>query len=416
MTALQIRFTSSRYKKITLEAQIKGDANSRCYVVVPNLCGLSLDYWDKELQEFRLASSEAITNNQILKAFIAPLQEAINSGMVTSVAEVCAMAKGAHKVVAHKVMTLGAYLDLIIIRFGNGQRLNGDTIKPSRNYVNYKTLKSKLMQEGCIINTPISEVGDDEVEAFSNYVKKKLNGKNYTNILKTLCATVHKAYAQKLSDVVLRFKLSDHAPIKDDEADVHALTLEQYHTFEQYDTKTLPVLRAKSARRYELFHDICIFFYEMKLRPCDIIALRSENVADNWLSYTPIKKRNTRSFHKKVVAKLTPKAMAIIEKYKGVSAGGYVFPLEMNNKKWNLDNNTAYKQWCGLEDTARKQINRFLKLFEPILDIDCITMYTLRHSTFTHAVKANNKPYMEIAKEGGTSVDVIEKHYYSQKA
>lgn len=290
MTALQIRFTSTREKnKIHLEAKIKGDSKSRRYCVVPNLCGLSIDYWDEEQQEFRHASNEAITNNQILKAFITPLQEAINNGAVTTVAEVCAMAKGAHKVVASKVMTLGDYLGFIIQRFEKGERLNGDTIKPSRNYVSYKTLKSKLMQEGCIIHTPISEVGDDEVEAFSNYIKKKLNGKNYTNLLKTLCTTVRKAYAQKLSDVVLRFKLSDHAPIKEDDTDVHALTLEQYRTFEQFDTKQLPVLRVKSAHRYELFHDICIFFYEMKLRPCDIIALHSENVVDSWLSYIPIK-------------------------------------------------------------------------------------------------------------------------------
>lgn len=372
MTALQIRFTSTREKnKIHLEVKIKGDSKSRRYCVVPKLCNLNLelDYWNEEQQEFCHASNEAITNNQILKAFIQPLKEAIDSGMVTTVDEVCAIAKGEHKVVAHKVMTLGDYLDFIIQCFEKGQRLNGDTIKPSRNYVVYKTLKSKLIQEGRIINTPISEVGDNEVEAFSTYVKRKLNGKNYTNLLKTLCATVRKAVSQKLSDVTLHFKISDHAPIEDDDKGVIALTLEQYGIFEQYDIKTLPVLRVKSARRYELFHDICIFFYEMKLRPCDIIALRSESVVDGRLSYIPIKKRNFSCKHKRVVTKLTPKAMTIIEKYKGLSTGGYVFPLEMNNKKWDLNNNTAYKQWCGLEDTARRQINRFLKLFEPILGL-----------------------------------------------
>jgi hypothetical protein len=40
------------------------------------------------------------------------------------------------------------------------------------------------------------------------------------------------------------------------------------------------------------------------------------------------------------------------------------------------------------------------------------SLYTFRHSSITHEIKANEKSPAVIAAEAGTSVTMIEKHYF----
>jgi integrase len=109
---------------------------------------------------------------------------------------------------------------------------------------------------------------------------------------------------------------------------------------------------------------------------------------------------------------ITPMASKIINYYSGDQ--GYIFPFTMNNKKWNLTNADQRNHWEYGKQTILMQINKFLKKAANKLHIqeDDFSLYTFRHSAITHEIQANKKPLMQIAKEAGTSVAMLENYYY----
>ena len=168
----------------------------------------------------------------------------------------------------------------------------------------------------------------------------------------------------------------------------------------------------------ELYRDFCIFMYETKIRPCDVVKLKITDIQKSrekeYFSFVPTKKKNYVDSRKAIQqAPITQKARKIIEKYQGQSKQGYIFPFAMNNYEWDFDDSTSFDNWYIKKQKQIECINAFLKKIKPILKVGKLTTYTLRHSSFTHEIHAGKKNIIQIAKEGGTSVKMLEQHYFN---
>jgi hypothetical protein len=101
-----------------------------------------------------------------------------------------------------------------------------------------------------------------------------------------------------------------------------------------------------------------------------------------------------------------------VRKYRDKSAKGYVFPFAMNNQDWDFEDAVSWNKWQNRKQKTLQDINEYLHKFESIFHVKGITLYTFRHSSFTHAVNSKGSNLMKIAREGATSIDMLESHYY----
>jgi hypothetical protein len=115
-----------------------------------------------------------------------------------------------------------------------------------------------------------------------------------------------------------------------------------------------------------------------------------------------------------VFTQITERAQSIINKYKGKSSQGYIFPFAMNQYKWDMNDSESWRRWHNRKQATIEKIRAFLKKVAKHIGInpDDFIIYTFRHTAITHEVKSNKKPLMDIAKEAGTSVNMIESIYY----
>lgn len=56
---------------------------------------------------------------------------------------------------------------------------------------------------------------------------------------------------------------------------VDILTIKQYKKFVSMDLNAVPHGNKSQLKHMELYKDFCIFLYETKMRPCDLIKLKT---------------------------------------------------------------------------------------------------------------------------------------------
>ena len=329
--------------------------------------------------------------------------------------------------------TLGEWIEHIISDFKNPKRL-----KPSASYQGYLTLLHELEREGDLVNKPISVLDDDSFVQFIKWINKKKSkngkGNNFISLMKLYTATLNKARRARLTAYHADFPYMEYAPvhkITDKAKDfltnggaVKSLTEEQYKCFEALDVTQIRLARGAIMEYYKnLYKDFCILLYEMKSRPIDIISLHWDNIAFDEVSgrytctYIPAKKKNYGASSKHtskalVIQYLTPKAVEIVMKYKGRSSGGYVFPFELNQRRWNLSNPQQFHYHYYKANHINGRINKFLHRVGEYLGLPFqLTLYAFRRTAITHAIIENKMPITMIAKIAGTSVEMIEAHY-----
>ena len=136
-----------------------------------------------------------------------------------------------------------------------------------------------------------------------------------------------------------------------------------------------------------------------------------------FLRYVPEKKKNNKQTDKNKIVntRLSDAALAIIEKYKGKSKQGYIFPFSMNEYKWEMMDAKSWNKWNNRKQTAQEQINSWLRnKVAKAIGVDFrLTLYTFRHSTLTHACMSKSANWGAIALESGTSIKMLEQHYVS---
>ena len=84
----------------------------------------------------------------------------------------------------------------------------------------------------------------------------------------------------------------------------------------------------------------------------------------------------------------------------------------MNNYDYDFNDPESWNRWYDRKQKALLALNNYLHKFEKVLGVSPITAYTFRHTAFTHAINKENSNLMKIAKEGATSIKMLESHYY----
>lgn len=391
---------------------------TRHYKVVSGSYKLSnpnFDKWDKREQRFIDPTTDAIYNNERLEAMkkhYQSLYETLSASMeVIDGKMLFSLEPQVPRIVAEKQMTFGDYLHQIILK---GKQ--DCTKKPSKNYQKYITLQHKLEREKVIINKPLREICNSDFIAFGRFILDSLTIKegrnNYVNLMKLFKAVHTRAYNMELNNHVLRYPYMNEAPTRKSRERV-VLSPKQYRKFCNLDLSVIPQSGVNPSFYKELYRDFCIFLYEMKMRPCDVIRLHSNDIHNDHITYVAEKKKNYLDERKRTTCvKLTDVAKHIICRYKGKSTKGYIFPFAMNNYDWNFDDATSWNKWHNRKQKTLQDINEYLRKFESILHVKGMTLYTFRHSTFTHSLNAKGCNMLKIAREGATSIDMLENHYY----
>jgi len=394
----------------------KKNTTNRAYRTVLGLKNPDFNYWDSKKQRFEQATDDAIHNNFVLSQMKSHYQQLIDLLDPPTGKELFDLIQIAEKVEAKKPLTLETYLDRLISEMRNTKHR-----VPSTNYRLYITLLNKLKEEGTILNVSLSNITDEHFEAFGGFILNQLGGVNYKPLMKRFKTTINKARESKLTDTKLSYNYVIYTPTTNIDIQkaikgVEVLSIKEYRKFTMLDLSQIPYSGKDPEYYKELYRDFCIFMYEMKMRPCDAINLQLDAIHGNNIVYLPIKKKNyldkTRSV---VAAPITKTARSIIDKYKVQSVKGFVFPFALNQRDWDKGNPDSFNKWYLRRQRQLEKINHFLNKVNDFCKFDCdkLTTYVFRHSTFTHAINSGKQSIIAIAKEGGTSVSMLEKHYYN---
>lgn len=444
MATITLKFTT-KGNRFCLCAYTK-EKNLRHYKVVDGLINPNFNKWDASSQKFVSRSENDKSNNQTLLQLIKKYQSLLNENPFDSGQELFTYQDNIDKgkdPVQEKLriesptseMTLGKWLEIII-----DELLNPTRLKPSGSYQGYVKLLHKLEKEGKLIDMTILSINDNSFIQLAKWINAqpptyKTQGNNFVGIMKMFRATIARAKKARLTTYVPDFPYMDYSPafnnITDNAKDilnnggtVKSLSSEQYDYFIYLDLDLIKLNGGVHMEPYKtLYRDFCVLLYEMKSRPIDIIKLHWDNIAYDkstkkfTCTYIPAKKKNygvngKQTSNPLVIQYLTPKAVEIIMKYKGKSAGGYVFPFSLNKKRWNLDIAEEFRTHYNQANKLQGRINRFLHKVGKHLELPFqLTLYAFRRTSITQAIIDNKIPLPIIAKLAGTSVDMIDKHY-----
>ena len=219
-----------------------------------------------------------------------------------------------------------------------------------------------------IFDIPLRAISNRHFIAFGDWIKEVKSGAGYRNLMTTFKAVVSKAHQQELTNNTLTY--------------------------------------------------LILLLYYTRSRPADVISLRHGKEYDeesHTIVYTPRKlasRINAKGRPCCVTLSLPKQAIAIINKYKGRSKGGYLIPLPMNEREWDIP--TEFPTWYIRVKNVEQRINQYLKKIAVALNLEVkdLSLYDFRHSAITHAVKAVENVFM-VAQQAGTSVNNIEKYYYN---
>lgn len=410
-------------------AAYKGTSQGRKSYVVEGITSPDFRYWDKKTQRFTSGTDTAKANNPVLDDVCALCDELLNKSTITSTDEFINALKSG--VAPSDVLTLGDFLRALIDEMRNGT----NNKRPSKNYQCYINLLHKLEKEEKaqyegkildLINVPIAEIDNKCFIQFSKFILSLSDDEgrtNYLNIMKLFKQVHTKAYDRELTDTSLRFKYTDCAPLlSEDYAEKSpSLTPVQYAQFVALDVQTLRKSGTLSYNLMQMYKDFCVFLYETKMRPVDVTRAHTGNIVTiegkQYYRYTPEKKKNNKETNKSktVYTPLSEVALSIIDKYKGKSSQGYIFPFSLNEYDWKMMNAKSWNKWNNRKARLQEMINKWLReKVAPTLNWDIVPhLYTFRHSTLTHACMSEGANFMLIALDGGTSIDMLQRHYVS---
>ena len=373
------------------------------------------NYWDSKTQRFVEPSLDAISNNNKLCVMLKHYQdfysEALKHNIIPDGKSLFTLEAESHNNNKEQQETLEDFIQRTI-----DEKKNNQNKKPSKSYQLYITLLHKLQQEGKILKKNVQAINNQDFISFGDFILNRLSvseGRyNYLKLMKMFKAVHSIAYSRGINSNILCYNYIKDAPTKN-YGERTFLTEEQIIQFCLLDLSCVTLKCTDSISRKELYRDFCIFLYETKMRPCDVLKLKSTDIAGNTITYIPEKKKNYMEERKKTVRTcLTMRARAIYLKYRGLSSEGYVFPFSMNNQYWDFSDAGSWNRWNNRKQKTLEDINSFLHKVEPMLGVQHITLYTFRHSAFTNAINSPGCNLLKLAKEGGTSIKMLEEHYY----
>lgn len=158
----------------------------------------------------------------------------------------------------------------------------------------------------------------------------------------------------------------------------------------------------KDRRMVEIYYDFCVFMFHSFFAPCDVIKAKWRDITRK--GTIAVRRKKT---HRPVEVPMTPVMRRIIDKYKGQSKDGYIFPImdDEKEKKYATKDYTFKK--------FREFLNKWLKTVGKEMGL-CFDLYAyvFRHTAITVAID-HGLSLSYIANAAGTSVEMIQQYYYN---
>jgi len=237
------------------------------------------------------------------------------------------------------------------------------------------------------------------------YIFASKNG--YRNTSKTFRAMLGRAHKDQDVQFNLNqigdFNFNDYNPAKYDVVEKHPdiLSEEQVRRFMNMSVADMTPLY-KDRKKVELYYDFCVFMLHSFFAPCDVIKLKLRDITRRNTLIT--KRKKTK---RTVEVPITPVMREIIDKYNKCSKAGYIFPiLDEENEKEFITKDYVYKKF-------RERVNIWLKHVGKELETEFdLYAYVFRHTAITVALN-NGVPISYVANVAGTSIEMIQEHYYN---
>lgn len=283
--------------------------------------------------------------------------------------------------------------------------IDREKMKEGCNFELYEKLLTKCKKIIPNFNTlRFSDINFDKCQEIAG-IFARYNG--YRGTAKAFRAVLGRAAKDNMVDFSLirigDFHFNDYNPQQNDTelCAPDVLSPEQIKKFLNLDVFNITPEWADRAK-VELYYDFCVFMLQSFFAPCDAIKLKYQHITNRGTI-----KAKRKKTHKAVEVPITPKMREIIEKYRGTTKDGYVFPImDEKEAKLHVTKDYIFKKF-------RQRLNIWLKdLGEELgLDFD-LYAYVFRHTAITVAVD-NGLPSYYVAQVAGTSVTIIEAHYYN---
>lgn len=425
-----LRFTPNAgkgYNGLTLE--ISRNGFNRAYITVKGLTAPDYSRWDNKQQCFIGLGDDVAHNNNVLQSLLKAIQFILDAGTFTAPKEITAAYKTGLKIECKKSVTLLELVD----RIADDEK--NKTAGRSANYQLYQNLSRKLSATNgpkCkgqnLADCEVTKLTNAHFAAFGLWVLDELGGKGYKNLMITFSAVLNK-YGRKRYGLEIPILSHDwralmpkkkHTGLTAAEkesataAAIPALSIKDIKRFAAFDLSKIAPKQQRNAFLLEVYRDFALLMYYTYARPADVLQwdyVHNYNPATGRISYVPHKLRNRGG--KIVTVRLNDEAKKIIEKYKGMSKGGYLLPLPINETAWGDDiDGEIFTRWETKRNNTLQHTNSNLQKIAAALGITTpVTLYTFRHSAITHACKRKGANILKIALDAGTSINMIQKHY-----
>ena len=367
-----------------------------------------LKHWKQDKEMFSGYAEFYKENNQILEDFKAIYWKLIQEHPELSAKQVACFYKAQQQRTGSKPVRLTAwgvedyknsvskYLEVVISR---------ERAKQGCNYESYYKLLARCRRDiGGFDDMPFSTIDYNQMVTIAYIFARE---PSYKNISKTFRALLGKAH--KDPDVNFRlsqigdFRFCDYSPCKYDIESKHPdiLNSQQLRAFLNTSPYNLTP-NYKNRSEIALYYDFCVFMFNSFFSPCDVIKAKKRDVTNR--NTIMVRRKKT---HRPVEVPITPAMKLIIDKYKGMSKDGYIFPI-MDDKK-----EKEYKTKDYTFKNFREKLNNWLKGVGHYLGLDFnLYAYVFRHTAITVAIDSG-LPVSYISNAAGTSVEMIQQHYYN---
>lgn len=368
-----------------------------------------LRHWKQDKEMFSARAEFYKENNQILKDFKGIYWRLITQHPELNAKQVANFYKPQQKAnlgsqpikldswsVEDYRNSVSKYLEVIIQRERAKQGCNFE--------VYYKLLRRCRRDIVGFDEMPLSTIDYNQMVTIANIFAGE---PSYRQMSKTFRALLGKAH--KDPNVMFRleqigdFRFCDYNPNKYDLEMAHpdVLNAEQLKQFLNCDPYYLTP-GYKNRNEIMVYYDFCVFMFHSFFAPCDVLKAKAKDITNR--GTLMIRRKKT---HRPVEVPISPVMKRIIEKYRGQSKYGYIFPI-MDDKK---DKESGTKDYCL--KTFREKLNNWLKPVGETLETEFkMRAYVFRHTAITVAIDSG-VPVSYVANAAGTSIEMIQKHYYN---
>lgn len=291
------------------------------------------------------------------------------------------------------------------------------------NYKCYEKLEKRLyefepyLKKSAFKGMTFETLDDTFCKTFEKWIINERKGKDYESLIKLFTSLINRADISKSvkfdRSQIDKYAFASYSNNKGyKRPDI--LQPEEIKAFANLDLAT--VQGKYTMDKVQLFHDTCMLMMGTFMRPCDVVLFKKEDIiADSsnkrTVSYIPKKKASlpNKSKRKYAHCPLVPEVEGIINKYAGKSDDGYVLPLYSEVRAQGLKDGKE-----GLLKQINRDLNKWLKKVAEVMGLKIVlNAYVFRSTSISHALSFGKTPIATVAQWAGTSVGMIEKHYFN---